>query len=281
MEKIAVVTTLCVVENMRKEYQVINEELRFQETYNDNKLDNIKFMIKSHEHFDPGMDYDLILIDNSTTNKEALEYYDTLKYPRYVRENNGFSFGGYKYAWEKFMDKYDYYLFHEQDCCPAKHGWLKEIYNKYNSDDGYGAIGNVVEYRHIDDGKKNGEVIKQFNELKPRKDYIENLDGTFTFTSLDVLKCLESKGGIKIIDGKIETSTLNELLFTMQIEEIGYKLGSFGNRDFTKTDTIHWYGIRKGNLTRPFDKNKLAPIVEGTVRHTCKQMKQYYNEEGI
>jgi len=113
------------------------------------------------------------------------------------------------------------------------------------------------------------------------RNYIYSIDGAWYFTSSGILKQADKYKLRKILDGSIDTSTLNEILFAQPMLELGYKIGSFGNRDFHKTERIHWYGSRKGSLIRPFDKDKLVPIVDGITRLTCPQMKQYFNETGL
>lgn len=277
--KIAIVIPLYVGKEGREDYVVLNEAGEWYSAYKDNKLDNIKFTMACHKHFDAGMDYELILVDNSTDDEGAKEYYKTLPYKLYERENNGFSFGAYKWFWENNND-YDYYLFHEQDFAPCKDGWLKEIYDLYQSDPEIGAVGNVMEYRDTDDPAKD-LVDEQIRITGTHRNHIINLDGAFTFTSKEVLQEVDRIGGFKVLDGKVKTSSFNELLFTQPILELGYKMAAFGNREFSKTDRIHFYGSRKGNLTRVFNGNKLAPIVDGITRITCEQMKQYFNARNI
>jgi hypothetical protein len=122
--KIVCIIPLYVGSEGRIDYGIIDENGDRTGGYNDNKLDNIKFTMRCHQRFDPGMPYDIVLVDNQTEDEKAKEYYKTLPHKLYQRENNGFSFGAYKWFWE--MDKsYGFYLFHEQDFVPTKDGWLR------------------------------------------------------------------------------------------------------------------------------------------------------------
>ena len=262
---------------MRRTYPFTDEQHYLEDTprqptiFEDSKLENFKFVMECYKKYNAGIEYTLILVDNETTDPRALEYMKSLGLPIYHRENNGFSFGGYKFAWEMFGERFDYYLFHEQDHTPCKDGWLKELLDIYQADEEIGALGNVVEYREKDETKQ--ALKDQFARIAPKRDFMYNLDGAFCFTSASVLK----ESGLKIIDGKINESTFNEILFVQPILEAGYKIASVGCRDFHKTSTIHFYGMRKGDLVRPFEPEKLAPIVESTTRFNCKQMKEYFN----
>lgn len=276
-KRIAVVVTVCVINKMRRDYSIIDWELNPQEEFHEDKVASVKFMLKCHEKYDPGMEYDLIIIDHETTDEEVLDMITEVGMFR--RENKGFSFGGYKWAYEKLREEYDYFLFHEQDCVPAKNGWLKEIYEMFHSSDKIGAVGNVVEIRDPKDPEDNQQGIR--NQLKVigekmghERGVLYNLDGTFTFTSTDIL----DETGLKVFDGGIDESTFNEILFVQPILEAGYAIASFGNREFKDTERIHFYGMRLGDLEGPFNETFLAPIVNGHTRLTCKQMKEYFNE---
>jgi hypothetical protein len=259
----------------RSIYAYMDNELNWTGRYEDDKLSNFKFTIKCYQKFLAGMDYDLILVDNSSTDYRGLKYLKTLPHKVYKRENNGFSFGGYKWFYEKYGKNYDYFLFHEQDFCPAKDGWLSEIYVKFLGDN-IGAVGNVIEkrYRHEEPQET---INEQFDAVKTKRNVIINLDGAYTFTSKEVLK--QTK--LRVIDGKIETSTLNEILFAQPILDLGYKIASFGNRDFTKSKCVHTYGSRKGDTNKLVNQYTIAPIVDSISRITSKEFNQYFNERGI
>ena len=158
--------------------------------FEENKLDLLKFNIACHEHYKAGVDYELIIVDNSSTDSETNLYLKNLPYQVLKRENTGFSFGGYQYVWETFKDKYDYYLFYEEDIVPTKDGWLQEILLKFLSDKHIGAVGNILE------GYRDREYFKQWSFFKPglvgdywhQKPWRQcNLDGMFMFTSSRIL----------------------------------------------------------------------------------------------
>src|SRR3990167_664947 len=120
------------------------------EHYHENKLETIKFTLACHNHYKAGAEYDIIIVDNDSKDKESLKFINSLPYQVFHRENVGFSFGGYKLAWDTFGDKYDYYVFNEQDGVPAKDGWLLELVNRFISEGSIGAVGNNVEGHNLE-----------------------------------------------------------------------------------------------------------------------------------
>ncbi|MCK9370780.1 rhamnan synthesis F family protein [Candidatus Dojkabacteria bacterium] len=295
--KIAVVMCVYVGDKSRTDYPIIdeNEDWANGKRLKENKLDSIKFSLKCHGYFKNKLNYDLILVDNTTTNDEAKEFYKSTGLKVYERENEGFSFGAYKWFWENHKE-YDYYLFQECDYAPCKDNWLDEIYEEFMADNNVGAVGNVLEFRFLE-GVKNefsreryyqsqGLVQEYLEILGNHRGWMCNLDGCYTFTSKEVLKDVDKNGGLKVftekeISGIGMMSTTNELTFAQPILESGYKISAFGSPYFEDSDRIYFYGSRIGNLKRNFDEHKLAPIVNGNVRNTCLQMKNYFNSKGL
>lgn len=270
--RIACIITTHFSDEMRIEYPIFNQDLEFVGRYEDNKLDNFKFSIKCHEFFDAGMPYDLVIVDNDSKYKD---YIQSLPYAKYERKNNGFSFGGYKWAIDNL--DYDYFVCHEQDVCPSKHGWLKEIWEAYISDPKIGAVGNVIEKRELKNADKYPIIKDQFKALKPPRDYMYNFDGTLTFVGKEVTDQTE----MRVLDGKIDTSTMNEILFIQPVLELGYKIYGFGNRDHTLTDKHFTYGSRKGISGVRIEEQRLAPVVDTITRITSPSFKEYFNEKNL
>lgn len=270
--KIAVVTTLWVGEPDTDTYQIMwrdwNDKLIGTTTHIEKKLESIKFSFDTMRKIDAGMKFDFIFIDNGTENKEALEYYRKL--PNYYRrENKDFSFGGYRYAWEKFGSKYDYYLFHEQDWGAGTRGWLKMFYQRFHEKEYVGAVGNALEVRMRKD--RNPEVQKQMNLCAPEKQVMYNLDGACTFTSSEVLK--NCPPNVLDLDKMNLDPTYNELSFQQNIVNAGYQLDSF-DRDYAV-----WLGVqlKEPILGRSVNLNKLPPLINATTYHLNDRIREYYN----
>jgi len=237
-------------------------------SYQDNKLDNFKFSINCYSKFNPGMPCELNIVDNASTFPEGVGYLNALPYKVHHRENNGFSFGGYKWFWDNYPD-YDYYLFHEQDCCPTKDGWLKELYDEFRSDPTIGVVGNCLEDREKADS--NPEVGRQYEAIGATRDKLYNLDGAFFFTSRKVLERVK----LRVLDGKTETSCYNEILFVQPILEAGFKIGALNPRK----GVAYSYGMTRGDTG--YEIKEVSPIVDSMVRKLSQEFKQYFYGKGL
>lgn len=225
--------------------------------YDENKLDTIKFNLACHKHYQAGCDYEIVIVDNGSEDEATRKYLELLgkegiKVIR--RENIGFSFASFKYAWEKLGSDYDYFLFNEQDGVPSKDNWLLEILQKFHSERDVGAVGNNVE---------SFDLTQDYSELKQlcpyigKRDATYNLDGHMTFTSSTILRQVDKIGGLFVLPviGK-EHGEKNELIFQQPILELGYKIISFHdgrhicywNRNFLDEDP-EYKNIPKINIT--------------------------------
>lgn len=285
--KVACVMPVYVGSQARTEYRSLNEEELSQELWIEDKLASIRFTIECYKKFKTDVDYELILVDNGTEDKNAIKYYNSTGLEVVRRKNEGFSFGAFKHFWENYPRKFDYYLFHEADYCPCKDNWLEEIIAEFEKED-IGAVGNVLETRgfgdkfpyHIETTTPENGIERFLTGIGTKRNYMCNFDGCYTFTSREVLEKIEMMvnpcTGGKSLE-QMTAATLNEVSFQQPILEAGYKIAAFGHPDFTKSDRIYFYGQRCGDLTRKFDKDKLVPIVNGNTRNTCKQMGEYFN----
>ncbi|MCK9319848.1 hypothetical protein, partial [Methanoculleus sp.] len=117
---------------------------RYGHIHSENKLDSLKINLSAHNHFDAGIDYDLFVINNESTNQEGIKFHEQIGSLK--RKNEGYSFGGWKYAWEQLKDRgYMFFLFTEDDIAPCKDKWLVEIVNKFFSEPEVGAVGSYLE----------------------------------------------------------------------------------------------------------------------------------------
>lgn len=206
----------------------IKEDLRGD--YVENKLESIKFNMACHKHYHAGVDYEIVVVDNGSEDEATEKYLELLEKEGikvFRRANIGFSFGGYKYAWEKLGSDYDYFLFSEQDIVPTKDNWLMEILQKFHSERDIGAVGNNVESLDLIKTKE----FSNLRELCPyiqKREQIYNLDGSFTFTSSAVLRQVDKIGGLFVLPviGD-ENAERNELIFQQPILELGYTITSF------------------------------------------------------
>lgn len=249
-------------------------------SYDEDKLETLKFTLACHKHYKPGMDYDLFVIDNTSDDpsiSEIEEYCQKNNIPFERRENVGFSFGAFRHAFYKYADKYDYFLFHEQDFSPSKDGWLKEMYNFFHSEDNVGAIGNCVEGPRSRSGAEAEGTYKLYPEIP---DTFVNLD-QLAFVKTDILKKCVDKWGWRLIDWTPEkegqgSATINELSFTIPIFLEGYKFKGFMNeRKYVATNGICVWDERPWEIGLPDDR--IAPMILAHARVFHERFKRIYS----
>ena len=86
-------------------------------------LKNLKFLVDIEKNLDAGISYDTIIINNTVGYEEGNSWLDSIhgtetkcgKVYCFHRENKGKNFAGYRYGYEKFKDKYDYFMFIPDD----------------------------------------------------------------------------------------------------------------------------------------------------------------------
>jgi hypothetical protein len=232
---------------------------------NDDKLISLQMNRAAHAHFKPGLAYDLIVIDNGSVRGQ--DYMESIKAIR--RENEGYSFGGWKFAWERFKNDYDYFLFTEDDMAPSKEGWLREIMDLFLSEPFVGAVGSSIEVHT----KGSNEYINGILDMCERNE-IYNLDGCFTFTSSEVLRKVDAIGGLRVIPTGTDhgKGVTNELRFQQPILELGYGIKAFN-------DVSHF--VIHGSEAWTNDLKYRGPIVEPILnlnaRFNVPEVKEIYS----
>jgi len=253
-------------------FDIKPEYKRFRELI----IESIRFTWACFDHYEAGVDYELIIVDNASPNKKFQKILETCPYKVIHRENKGYSYGGYKHAWEELGDKYDYYLFFEQDWVPSKDGWLAELLLKFHEDKKVGMVGNCMEHRSY----PTGIPKEQWNagqwtsgthmaRVCPGREWMCNLDGEYHFTSSRILKQVdEIAGGLMVFKCHPEhegvSPSVNELAFQQPILELGYRLESFndGKHIFT-----HGASRRNRNPKhKGLPITELAPMINGYVK---------------
>lgn len=253
--------------------------------YEHNRIEALKFTLACYKHFDAEADYDLIIVDNSSPYFLEGDYgagylendgNDFNGIPLYFRENTYYSFGSYKYAWDNFKDKYDYFLFHEFDWTPTKDGWLKDLINYWNSDKEIGMIGNLIE----EFGYGQQDVINHIiRKVAPGRDKIHNLDSEYLFTDKVVLNQMEENGGWNIFrcEPEVEeTPVINELGMQQPILEMGYKLACYNDEKHTMFYAIYNSGFPlSGKWWKGLDK--LSPLIPEQARLFVPEVSNYFS----
>jgi len=240
-------------------------QIKSYTAWDENKLDTAKFTIAAHKYFKSGVAYDLIIVDNESPDPEARDFFKSLG--AYRRINFGYSFGAWKWAWQHFGNKYDFYLFTEDDIAPTRNSWLAEILTKYLSKPHIGAIGSFVE------GRSRNESMSEliWTLLGHDRDMIYNLDGSFVFTSSSVLSQIE----IPLFDcspGKFSPS-VNEVVFVHPILKLGYSIESYDDGIHL---VIHGTEVFTGDIGRKW--SRLAPLININARRIIPAINKVYEK---
>lgn len=241
---------------------------RYGHNHSENKLDILKLNLSSHKHFDSGADYDLFVINNGSTNEEGKKFHNEIGSMK--RENEGYSFGGWKWAWEQLKDKgYMFFLFTEDDIAPCKDGWLKELIDKFFSSSEIGAVGSTIEVHT----KGYNEFIDNVCDLCERESII-HFDGAFTFTSADILRQVDEIGGLSVLPCGTNHSlgVRNELLFQTKIFELGYSAIGFDDGNYT---TIHGSEVFSNDLR--YRTNILEPLININAINFVPEVKEAFS----
>ena len=113
-------------------------------------LESLRNMIECERHVNPGVDVDIVLVNNIgkpfEEGNEFLRSLDGTPSNRGIfrlleRENVGISFGGYDAAFSKFGTDYDYFFFSEDDVLIFKDGYYGSFLETFNSAEEIGFVG--------------------------------------------------------------------------------------------------------------------------------------------
>jgi hypothetical protein len=192
-------------------------------TTNESILELIKLNIKLEEQFNPGVDVDLIIINNDSGYRPGAEYLDQLTKRKLMRgtirvfhrENIGRSFGGYNYAFLRLRDQYDYFIFTEDDIVLWGEGYALTGLEAFNSSQACGFIA----YQG---------VTKKFNEYS--LDDSIHVHGGVGITSTKVLDTVVSHYGMLPHATSTESQSYESIIkngevdFTNKIHKIGFNI---------------------------------------------------------
>lgn len=283
-QKTLVVMNTYIPESGQAEYKTRSYNDHEHGGYLHDRIECLKFTLACYKHYNAGADYDLIIVDNTSPYFMKNEYgpgyldndgNDFMGTSLYFRENTYYSFGAYRWAFEKFGQDYDYFVFHEFDWCPAKDNWLKDLIDYWNSDNQIGMIGNLIE--EFDDNGENETINRIVKKVAPSRNSIYNLDSEYLFTDKKVLEQMEENGGWNIFPCSPETNEtpiVNELGLQQPILEMGYKLACMNDGEHTMFYSIYNSGFPKKKWFYGLDK--LAPFVPEQTRNFVPEMAEYF-----
>ncbi len=268
-----------IPEGNRASYNTRSYVTHLHNPYRHDRLKCLDFTLACYKHFNAGADYDLLIVDNDSPSRELKQFMKDRKIGFATRENTFYSFGAYKYAWDKYRKDYDYFIFHEFDWVPAKDGWLKDLIDYWNSDKEIGMIGNLIERRGYNAEAKDNTVRyinRMMRQVNPNRDFQYNLDSEYMFTDNTVLTQMEDNGGWNLFPCEPEVDmspVINELGFQQPILEMGYKLACYNDGKHTMFYAIYNNGFPK-KWWNGFDN--LAPFIPEQTRLFVPEVRDHF-----
>jgi len=254
-DRIACIIPLYIPQGRTKDYGHFIED----------KFETLKMNLACHQHYQSGLPYDIILVNNSSP--QDADYFAD-QYRTLDRKNSGYGFGAWKYAWEQLKDDYDFFLFTEDDIAPTDNGWLARIFRRFDQDPLTGALGNYVEAHGVD--PISSQVLRL---LGSTRDVVYCLDGGWTFTSTKILRQVDKIGGLPVFPCQPESeldATVNELAFQQPILELGYWLDSFDGDHYI----IHGSEVFTGDLSSA--EGPMAPLINLNARHKIARVREHF-----
>ena len=120
--------------------------------------------VEKEREIDPGLPMDTIIVNNDEGFLRGRVFLNTIHgtptktgtFRVLHRENYGRSFGAYDYAFKKYKDEYDHWIFSEDDMYFSKNGYAKEYLNVLNNSEDCGFVAAIGVGRSTDDSSYDG-----------------------------------------------------------------------------------------------------------------------------
>lgn len=137
----------------------------------------VKFAIELDKQYAPGVDMDTIIVNNDVGNEKAnntLKEFQDEKIFIFNRPNNGGSFAAYIDVFLKYKDKYDYFLFTEDDILiGGTENYYVDIINKLNNSSEVGFVAlvgvgyEIGKHAHGGVGVVSTSILEKVYESNP------------------------------------------------------------------------------------------------------------------
>lgn len=230
MKVLKIISTVFKQRTFRSETLLEGEPLLYSvgsQNFKTNK--DIKSLIlhnlKYEYLIDPGVDMDVLLVNNNVKNKfgnKFIRKLNNLKLPRgklmtITRpSNNGWSYGAFSYAFNKFKNYYDYFIFIEDDAIMDRNGYARVAINKFkkNKRCGFVSFIGLNKKKYFDLNRQESFHAHNAIGLSSKKILIkvQNVNGSLPFY----------RGNNK--DDYVRIIKDGEIKFTNIIYRLGYKL---------------------------------------------------------
>lgn len=205
-------------------------------------LTNLKFLVDIEKNLDSGISYDTIIINNTVGYEEGNSWLDSIhgtetkcgKVYCFHRENKGKNFAGYRYGYEKFKDKYDYFMFIPDDYVMLAKGYYKESIDRYlkyeKENENYAVLALAgtgtgmrgrLETTHAHDGISliHKKYIEEHYEKIGPLASADDADNILLDDNGEVITTTSNIVGDHVIDGEIP--------FSNNFIKLGYKVLSY------------------------------------------------------
>jgi hypothetical protein len=190
----------------------------------------LKYQIAMESRFKPGIDRDIIIVNSDIGCVEGNNFLNQINYLEinngkvicFNRRNIGMSYGGFNDAFLKFKNKYDFFLFLEDDLITAKNNYLKVGLDKWNSTPNCG----FVAYIGI------SKVAKYWWKKAGLKKDTDVAYSGCVLTSTKVLnEIIKKNGRLPYYDGKDHENSIarGEIQFSKSFSDLGYSLAEIKN----------------------------------------------------
>ena len=228
--------------------------LRFPDHYQDIKtsydaLNQIQGIIAFELAQKPGVPLDIIIVNSDCSFREGNEYLDAINGTKtnygtirvlHKPNNNGWSFGAFNYAYEKFKNNYEYWMFTEDDILIGGDKYYFEAMEKLDIDKDNAFVAMVKVCNHSGGQHAGGGI-----GLTKTK---------FLDMVIDKYGCLPHFFGkddtfLDVQRRRAEVIQHGEIPFTNVYVQLGYKIVPFGNQEewnLLKNRILPYYDYKNG-----------------------------------
>jgi len=180
----------------------------------------IELNISSENKSNPGREVDLILVNNSIGNQKFDNYIKELngkkisngKIYTLTNQNIGWSFGAYNSGFLKFRDRYDYFIFTEDDTIISGDNYALDAVNEFKNNNNCGFVSYIGITKSAFNEKSSGTI---------------HAHGGVGLTSSKILNMIVDEFGslpYSTSDSYEEVIMEGEVKFTNYIYQMGFKL---------------------------------------------------------
>jgi hypothetical protein len=228
--------------------------LRFPDHYQDittqhDALNQIQGIIAFELGQNPGEKLDIIIVNSDCGFREGNEYLDAIdgiqtKYGKirvlHKPNNNGWSFGAYNYAYEKFKKEYEYWMFTEDDILIGGDKYYFEAMEKLNSSEDIAFVAMVKVCDHSGGQHAGGGIglttRKYLDMVVQEHGYLPHFRGV-------------NDESLEVRHWRAEVIQHGEIPFTNIFTKLGYVIAPFGNQEewsLVKNRIIPYYDYKNG-----------------------------------